>query len=379
MMRLLPIAIAATTLATTACRGAEGKAEAPIRRPVKVEAAQTLAQDSGARYSATIRADEEVSLAFKASGYLDTIAQRRGIDGRSHALQAGDTVHAGEVVARVRDNEYREKMNQAASSLREAEVGQVKAKLDLDRAQALFAAQSLTKPDLDAAQAAFDSGRERVSSARAQLALADIALRDCTLVAPIGGVVLERKVEAGTLVGTGAVGFVIGRITPVKAVFGVPDLLVHRIARGTELDVSTEAFGEARFRGRVTAISPSADLQSRVFNVEITLPNQDGRLKPGMIGRVQVTAGPTAAISNQVGTVSVPLAAVVQAGTKGEQYAVYVVDGTADHTVARMRPVALGSVRGNAVAVIRGLQSGERVVVSGASMLVNGEPVRIIP
>jgi multidrug efflux system membrane fusion protein len=192
----------------------------------------------------------------------------------------------------------------------------------------------------------------------------------------MSGVVLERRVEAGVLAGTGTIGFVIGRVAPVKAVFGVPDLLVHRITRGIELDVATEAFADARFRGRVTAISPAADQQSRVFNVEVTLPNNDGRLKPGMIGRVEIVAGSTASPEN--GAVEVPLVAVVQAGKSGQGYAVFVVEGAAD-PVARRRPVVLGDVRGNAVAVTRGLQPGERIVISGASMLVDGETVHVVP
>ena len=378
MTRLCWTLAAATLIVLPGCKEVEVKAEAPVR-PVKVEAVQPLAQESRARYSATIQPDEQVALSFKVGGYVDTIVQRRGADGRMHALQAGDFVQAGEIVARVRDADYRERVNQAASSVREAEAAQVKARLDLDRARALFAAESLTKPDLDAAQTAFDGGQARVDSARSQVALSEISLRDCTLVSPIAGVVLERKIESGTLAGTGSVGFVIARVSPVKVVFGVPDLLVHRIAPGSQLDVATEAFGETRFRGRVTAISPAADLQSRVFSVEVTVPNADGRLKPGMIGRVEVAAGPVTSTSAEPGTVAVPLVAVVQPGAGGDTYAVYVVEGSADRAVARARQVALGDVRGNAVAVTRGLQPGERIIVSGASLLVDGEAVRIVP
>jgi RND family efflux transporter MFP subunit len=320
-----------------------------------------------------------VSLAFKVGGYLDVIAQRRGVDGRMRTLQPGDAVRAGEVLARVRDADYRENVAQSASSVREAEAGLAKARLDLERARSLFAAQSLTKPDLDAAQAAFDTGEARLASARAHLALANISLRDCALVSPLTGVVVERRVEAGTLTGTGVVGFVVARVSPVKVVFGVPDLLVHRITLGTEIDVTTEAFGQTRFRGRVTAISPAADLQSRVFNVEVSVPNGDGRLKPGMIGRVEVAAGPIAAAPSNEASVSVPLVAVVEGGAPGNAYAVYVVSGARDRTVARARPVTLGDVRGNSVAVTRGLQPGEQVVVSGASLLVDGEAVRVVP
>jgi len=69
----------------------------------------------------------------------------------------------------------------------------------------------------------------------------------------------------------------------------------------------------------------------------------------------------------------------VQPGGGSSAYAVYVVEGSADRAVVRARQVALGDVRGNSVAVTRGLQPGERVIVSGASLLVDGEAVRIVP
>src|SRR6185295_14511167 len=119
--------------------------------------------------------------------------------------------------------------------------------LDRNRARTLFAAQALVKPDLDAAEAAFDANVARIASARAQVELAEISLRDTALVAPASGVVLERKIEVGALVGSGTVGFMLGDVSSVKAVFGVPDSLVHRIAPGQTLDVTTEAYRGSRF------------------------------------------------------------------------------------------------------------------------------------
>lgn len=378
MMKVFSIAaVAASVLAATACEQVHGKADAPAR-PVKIQGVEALAQESRARYSATIEADELVSLAFKSSGYVDVVLHRRGADGQMHPLQPADTVRAGDVLARVRDNDYRERVNQNTSSAREAEAGRAKAQLDLERARALFAAESLTKPDLDGALAAFDSADARLSGARAQLALAELGLRDCALVSPIDGVVLERRVEVGTLAGPGVVGFVVGRVAPVKAVFGVPDLLVDRMKLGAEIEVATEAFAGTTFRGRVTAIAPAADTQSRVFNVEVSVPNADGRLRPGMIGRVEVAAGPVAAEAPRAGTVAVPLVAVVRSDKGEGAYAVFVVEGSQERPVAKVRPVTLGDVRGNVVAVTSGLTQGERVVVSGPGLLTDGEPVRII-
>src|SRR5262249_10869130 len=154
------------------------------------------------------------------------------------------------------------------------------------RAEALFATDSLTKPDLDAARAAFDGAEARMAGTRGDIALASIALGDCALIAPSSGILLERRIEIGSLVNAGSVGFVLAHVSAVKAHFGVPDMMIHRVALGDRIDVAIDAVGAAAFSGRITALAPSADAQSRVFDVEVTIQNADGRLRPGMIGTV---------------------------------------------------------------------------------------------
>jgi len=145
-------------IAAAACTRVQGStAEDTPPRPVKVLEARALEPQSRVRYSVSIQPYEQVPLAFKASGYVAEIQQRRAVDGRRRSLQAGDVVAAGTVLARVRADDYREHLNQATSALAEVEASQRKAQLDLDRARVLFAAESLTKPDLDAAQASFDA------------------------------------------------------------------------------------------------------------------------------------------------------------------------------------------------------------------------------
>jgi RND family efflux transporter MFP subunit len=307
------------------------------------------------------------------------VLQRRGADGRLRAIQAGDLVSAGTRLARVRESDYRERLNQATASLSELEAAQTKAERDRERARALFAADALTRPDLDAAEAAHDANLARLASARAQIELAGIALRDTALVAPTGGVILERKIEAGSLVGSGTAGFVLGDIASVKAVFGVPDALVSRIALGQPLAVTSEAFPGERFTGRVTGISPAADQQTRVFDIEVSIANAAGRLRPGMIGGVEIVADAASESAANGGDVAVPLAAIVRAPNAGDRYAVFVAEGHGDAAIARARTIALGRVTGNLVAVNGGLRAGERVVVMGASLLKDGEAVRVIP
>lgn len=351
--------------------------EPPAVRPVRVAAASIPEVTRGLRYAVTTQPSESVTVAIKANGYVGTVLQVRGADERPRTLQPGDVVRAGTVLVRVREAEYLERLHQAEGSLEEAMASRAKARLDLDRARALFEAESLTTPDRDAAQAAFDGAAARVTAVRAQVEAARLSLADCVLPAPIDGVVLERRIEAGMLAGAGTVAFVLGRVADIKAVFGVPDSVVSHLRTGQPLAMTTEAFPGATFQGRVTGVAPSADPQSRVFAVEVTLPNRDGRLRPGMIGAVEIT--PPASSTTSPAGVAIPLAAIVRASHSPDGYGVFVVDAVGGREVARARSVTLGPAVGNAVVVTEGVRVGERVVVMGATLIADGEPVRIIP
>ena len=368
------ILVAAGLMAScTAARHAETTAP----RPVKAQAVGAAATTGSIRYSAAIEAFEQVPLAFKSSGYVETILRRPGADGRPRVAQAGDVVTRGMVLARVRDIDYREQVNSGRAHIAETEAGLLKARLDLDRAKTLFAAESLTKPDLDAAQASFDAYQAKLSAAKAEVELAATALQDTALVAPDRGILLERKIEVGSLVGSGTVGFVLGNITAVKARFGMPDSMIQALSPGEPIELVVEAIAGARFNGRVTAIAPAADATSRVFDIEVTIPNDDGRLRPGMIGTVAVAPGPASPAT--AGRPAVPLTAIVRSTTGNGGYAAFTIERRGDAEVARLRPVALGDVIGNTIVVENGLSVGERVIVTGATLVTDGEAIRVIP
>jgi RND family efflux transporter MFP subunit len=366
--------LCAALMPLAACEQVQGQAEAPSTA-VRVQKVDAAPSAPALRYSATIEADRIVNVAFQASGYVETILQRRGVDGRSRPIQAGDTVEGGTVLARVRESDYRARVAQAAGAVREVEAAQSKASLDFERARTLFASDSLIKPELDAAAAAFDAGAAQLASARAQLAVANTALGDTAIVAPFSGVVIARQIEIGALVNPGSVGFVIARVSPVKAVVGVPDLHIGRLHPGDRLRVTSEAAQAAAFEGVISSIAPSANDQNRLFSVEVSIPNRRGELRPGMVASVEMP-GDREPRAQPSGT-AVPLAAIVRSGEGG--YGVFVVEGNGSHAVARVREVQLGDVRGNHVVVTSGLSTGETIVVSGPGLLADGNRIRIIP
>jgi multidrug efflux system membrane fusion protein len=289
-------------------------------------------------------------------------------------VQQGDSVAKDMVLARLRGDDYVAKVNQAKSQLTQAQASFQKAKLDFNRATNLFEAQSLTKSDYDEAKARFEETQAGVTGARAQLSEAETALRDCALKAPMDGVLIQRNIEVGTLVGPGTVGFVLADVSWVKAVFGVPDLMLKNLKLGSSIAITTESFPGVDFHGQITAISPAADPKSRVFDIEITIPNPRNQLKPGMIASLMV---PGEEPSKPVAVVS--LAAIVGPKDASTGYSIYVVEEQNGKQIAYLRRVMLGEVYGNLIAVTEGVKIGERVIVTGATLVTDGEEVRVIP
>jgi RND family efflux transporter MFP subunit len=357
--------------------GGCGQAEkpAPPPTPVGVRAAEAYHGGGEVRYSANIQPYARVDLAFKSGGYLTGILQVRGVDGKLRNVQGGDYVKRGAVLAQVRPSDYQAKLSRAAGQLAMSRAALQRADLDFGRARNLYAANSLTKTDYDKAEASYGEAVGSVASASAQVQEAKIALNDASLKAPTAALVLKRKVEVGDLVNAGTAGFTLANTEEVKVVFGISDLMLQHLKLGDKLSVTTEALRGRVFRGQVTSIAPSADPKSRVFDVEITIPNREQDLKVGMIAAVAVSTGQAPA-----NLTVVPLTAVIRSKTNPEGYALFVVEEQKGRQVARLRDnIALGEVYGNMIAVTKGVKIGEPVIVTGATLVTDGQAVRIIP
>lgn len=341
-----------------------GRHEEPQAPPLPVTLVRVAGGESGGgtRYSASLTPDVQVSAAFKVSGYVEQILQVRGADGRLRPIQDGDFVKRGTVLARIRTREYQDAVTQAAAAL-------TRSKADFDRAASLYENRSVSKSDYDAAYA-------RYQADQAEHDRAVQALNDCALVAPLDGYVLARSVEVGSLVAPGSPAFEVGNLGAVKVVFGVPDVMVGSLKAGARQKVRVDAVPGTLFEGRYTRISPVADPASRMFEAEVTIPNGDGRLKPGMIAALEVDHGAPAAPAARI---LVPLNAVVRPPGSDTGFAVYVVEQKDSQSVARLTLVDLGDISGNEIQVRRGLGGGEGVIVRGATLAVDGAPVRVVP
>lgn len=371
----------------------------PDAVPVKTETVATQEVRPSWRYSGEIRPDKQVQLAFKEAGYVDSLYQVRGVDGRWRDLQLGDHIPAGTVLAHLRRSDYEASLStavgqqqsvQGALDVAKAELDQAraeesKADLDFQRAEALYAAKAMTRPDYDAAVAHHDAAvasmqaalrqieahQGQLNAARSQIVAARINLGDTNLVAPMPGVIVAKDVERGTLVAAGTPAFSIDDTRFVKVAFGVPDSMLAHLTMGAPLPVQIEAIGKT-LTGRITQIAASANQESRVFSIEVTLPNRDGSLKEGMITSVHIE------LANPQTVAVVPAAALMTAESGSNNYSVFAIRQHEGKQFAELKTVRVGPTVGNSVVIEEGLIPGERIIANRANQLNDGTAVRVI-
>ena len=341
---------------------------------VKVAPIKRTSDVAGTRYSAQIVPNSRVDLAFKVGGYVDEIAQVKGVDEKSRNLQEGDRVTEGQELASLRKTDYSHKIAEAKAALAQASAIYREAKKDAERDAKLAAGGSLPGAAADASGGRRDSAAAAVEGARVRLQQAQAAYADTTLRSPMAGVIVKRAIEVGALAAPGTFAFSIADVDNVKAMFGVPDVFLAQIELGATHKVTTDAFPGIEFEGKVSRVAPGADARSRVFEVDITIPNTDGKLKPGMVASLKIKQAPSAETDMPL----VPLNAIVRPPS-GKGYAVFVVETAGGISRVRTREIELGEYLGRVVPVKKGLAVDENVVVQGAGLLSDGDRVEVIP
>jgi RND family efflux transporter, MFP subunit len=368
--------------------------------PVVSEIVATQQVQPSWSYSGEIRPDTEVQLAFKETGYVADLYRVKGADGRMRNVQVGDEIPAGAVLAHLRSSDYQASLNAAVgqqgamqgafevsqAELEKAKASQAKADLDFDRAQALYAAKAMTRPDYDAAveqhrvataiaEAAvrqIEARRGQLHSALGQTVSAQINLDDTNLIAPMPGVIVEKNVEPGSLVAVGTSAFTLDDTRVVKMNFGVPDNMLAYLKLGAAVPVQLEALQGQTLTGRITEIAASANRKSRVFNIEVSLPNGERSLKVGMIASIRIKRADAQNVP------VVPMTALMTAESGSKNYSVFTVKERDGKQFAQLKSVRIGETSGKSVVIDEGLTPGERIIVNRTNQLSDGSPIRVV-
>ena len=276
-------------------------------------------------------------------------------------VEAGQWVGAGQTLAVIDRSVQSQESQQLAAQIEVARADARLAQQELDRAQALVSRGFVSKADVERRVATRDAANARVRVAQANLGASRARIGRLDIRAPAAGLVLDRNVEAGQVVGAGSGAlFRIARGGQMEMLARLPESDLARLTAGVPATVTP--VGSTRpYQGQVWQVSPIIDAQTRQGEARIAVP-YDRELRPGGFASANIRAG----------AVDAPLLpeSAVQSDSKGNF--VFIVN---DKNEVVRRDVRVGEVTDVGIAIIDGLQGNERVVLSAGAFLNPGQKV----
>jgi RND family efflux transporter MFP subunit len=308
-------------------------------------------------------------------------------------IEEGQQVKEGAILARLDDTEARAQLTLARAQLAQArsQEGEIRAMLaqaerDHTRQQELYQRQLVAAQALDAALAQRDMLRARLANniehvrvATESVTVAQVQLDNTVIRAPFSGVVVAKSAQPGEMIspisaGGGFTRTGIGTIVDMDSLevqVDVNESFINRVAAEQPVETTLNAYPDWKIPGSVIAIIPTADRSKATVKVRIALKVKDPRIVPDMGARVAfLTNQPAAGRPPAVPAVLVPAEAI-----RGEGSAAVVFVYTGERV--ERRAVTLGQAVGADREVVSGLRPGERVVLSPAPTLKDGDAVRV--
>jgi RND family efflux transporter MFP subunit len=304
-----------------------------------------------------LRPLEQAEVGSKILGYIDAVLVDRG-----------DRVRKGQLIALVRPSDLPDQLAAARGSLAQVEASAALARTNFERAEKLAPTGVVSQQELQQSSAALASAEAAQAAAKSQIAGLAVRLGETRIESPIEGVVAQRRLDPGALVGPPGGGQIltIARIDRLRVFITVNEREAAGISVGKEAHVELDALPGKSFAGTVVRVAPAFDPVTRTLDAEVQLPNESGDLRAGMYGRasVRLELHP-----------HVPVVPVNAVQISDNQKYVFVLSG---NKVAR-RPVRIGTDYADAqfFEVTQGLAPGEEVVTAGADGIGDGAVVRV--
>ena len=205
-----------------------------------------------------------------------------------------------------------------------------------------------------------------LQGSRAQLSLAEKALADAQIRAPFAGYVSARPVTPGEYVSATSKIATIVRVTPIKLELQIPEMYAPQMKRDLSVEAAVTGYADRVFQGKVTAVNPSVDPNSRTFIVEVTFANTDVALRPGMFATARVV------LPGSTPGIFVPQSAVITDPTTNSSQVFIIRDGR-----ARLAVVQLGEKDGDQVRILSGIPADAVLATDHLQDLYDGQSVRI--
>lgn len=290
--------------------------------------------------TATLEAEQEATVVSKVRGIIEEIY-----------VEEGDMVQAGQVIAKIEDDQYQIEADRAKATLDRLYN-------DYQRNKELF------DRELIAAET-FQNSQFEYESQKATYDLAQLNLEYTSVRSPISGVISRRHVKAGNMIGTDQPMYRVTDFTPLQAILHIPEHEMSKIRNNQRAELRVDALPNETFIGHVERISPVVDSETGTFKVTIYVDETKDMLRPGMFGRVKIV------YDTRENTRMIPKSAVI---SEDLAQSVYVIKDS----LAFKKEIQTGYTNGSNVEVINGLDDGEMVVTIGQGSLQDSSKVSVI-
>jgi membrane fusion protein (multidrug efflux system) len=296
----------------------------------------------------TVAAVQGVTVSADLPGIVDRIA-----------FDSGRTVQQGDVLVQL---DTRQEQAQLAAAEAQLEL----ARVNFDRMQGLVEQDAVSRAEYDSAAAGHKQAEARVREIRA-------TIDRKTIRAPFGGVLGIRQVNLGQYLTAGEAVVPLQSLNPIYVNFGIPQQQAGNARRGAAVRITVGDLEGREFPGRVSAVNAIVDETTRNIQVQATLANPGGVLRPGMFVQAQLAQGASRPV------VALPASAINYAPYGDSVFVVTDLKDASGRTYrgVRQQVVKLGGARGDQVSVLSGINPGEEIVTSGVFKLRNGAPVRV--
>lgn len=346
---ILPLALFSLILSGVACSSDKSNAETEEKKPV-VKVQQVFNQDvvQTGTYTATVEPELINNISTSTPNRIKEIL-----------VDEGYNVSKGQTIAILDDVNITSYEIQVANA--QANLDNVRQ--NYNRAVKLLEIGGGTQQNVDQMKLQLTNAENALTAA--QRTLKNVK-ENTVLTTPISGVVTARNYDPGDM--TGALPIVtVAQVNPVKIIINVPESELSKVTKGMPAQITFDTYGNEIFEGKITMVSPTVDTNSKTFGVEIGLANSNGKILPGMFGRVKLELG----IANHV---VVPDRAIVKQPGSANQYVYVYHNGKVS-----FNKVELGQRLGNTYELLSGVEPGDTVIVTGQTKLADGVAVEIAP
>jgi RND family efflux transporter MFP subunit len=309
---------------------------------IPVEASDVMRGDISAYYSntATLEAVEEATVVSKVRGIVQQIM-----------VEEGDDIRKGQVIAKIESDQYRIEAERAKATMDRLYN-------DFQRNKELFDKKLISAE-------VYENSRFEYESQKSAHELAMLNYEYTSIKSPISGVISERYVKVGNMIGTDQQVVKVTDFDPIQAILYIPEHERYKIRKGQLAELQADAVPNQMFTGQVERISPTIDPQTGTFKVTIYLNDESDLLRPGMFGRIKIV------YDTRSNTKMIPKTAVI---SEDQTQSVFVVR---DSKVFRTE-IQTGYVNGSNIEVLNGLNDGDQVVITGQGSLTDSAKVNVI-